>query len=139
MYMCVEDPYNIYKNAYSSHIAPPLLLQNLQPNNITVNNSNITMQNITNISPNLVNETKNVSIINDTFFKVYNKTLNTSIRPQTTPPPSTTTRQINYTYYTNYNYYYSYYDTKNNNYNSTNNNNISYNNKFSNYIYRSFK
>ena len=93
MYMCVEDPYNIYKNAYSSQIAPPLLLQNPQPNNITVN-SNITMQNITNISPNLVNETKNVSIINETFFKVDNKTLNTSTSPQTTPIPSTTTRQF---------------------------------------------
>ena len=94
MYMCVEDPYNIYKNAYSSQIAPPLLLQNPQPNNITVNNSNITMQNITNISPNLVNETKNVSIINESSFKVYNKTLNTSTTPQIIPTTSTTTRQI---------------------------------------------
>ena len=94
MYMCVEDPYNIYKNAYSSQIAPPLLLQNLQSNNITVNNSNITVQNITNISPKIANVTKNISIINETFFKVDNKSLNTSTSPQTTPTPFTTTRQI---------------------------------------------
>ena len=94
MYMCVEDPYNIYKNAYSSQIAPPLLLENQQPNNITVNNSNNSIQNVTNISPKIENETKNVSIINETFFKIYNKTLNTSTVAQTTPTLSTTTRQI---------------------------------------------
>jgi len=94
MYMCVEDPYNIYKNAYSSQIDPPLLLENPQPNNITVNNSNNTIQNVTNISPKIGNETKNVSIINETFFKIYNKTLNTSTVAQTTPTLSTTTRQI---------------------------------------------
>ena len=94
MYMCVEDPYNIYKNAYSSQIAPPLLLENPQPNNITVNNSNNTIQNVTNISPKIENETKNVSIINETFFKIDNKTLNTSTTPQIIPTTSTTTRQI---------------------------------------------
>jgi len=94
MYMCVEDPYNIYKNAYSSQIAPPLLLENPQPNNITVNNSNNTIQNVTNISPKIENETKNVSIINETFFKIDNKTLNTSTVAQTTTIPFTTTRQI---------------------------------------------
>ena len=94
MYMCVEDPYNIYKNAYSSQITPPLLLENPQPNNITVNNSNNTIQNVTNISPKMENETKNVSIINETFFKIDNKTLNTSTTPQIIPTTSTTTRQI---------------------------------------------
>lgn len=94
MYMCVEDPYNIYKKAYSSQIAPPLLLENPQPNNITVNNSNNTIQNVTNISPKIENETKNVSIINETFFKIDNKTLNTSTVAQTTTIPFTTTRQI---------------------------------------------
>ena len=94
MYMCVEDPYNIYKNAYSSQITPPLLLENPQPNNITVNNSNNTIQNVTNISPKIENETKNVSIINETFFKIDNKTLNTSTTPQIIPTTSTTTRQI---------------------------------------------
>lgn len=94
MYMCVEDPYNIYKNAYSLQIVPPLLLENPQPNNITVNNSNNTIQNVTNISPKIENETKNVSIINETFFKIDNKTLNTSTVAQTTPTLSTTTRQI---------------------------------------------
>ena len=128
MYMCVEDPYNIYKNAYSSQIAPPLMLQNPQPNNITVNNSNITMQNITNISPNLINETKNVSIINETFFKVDNKTLNTSTSPQTTQLllqllvklPLHLLYQLQLLLFL--------LRHKNNNYNSTNNNNISYNN-----------
>ena len=94
MYMCVEDPYNIYKNAYSSQIVPPLLLQNPEPINVTVNNSNITIQNITNISPKIENETKNVSIINETFLKVYNKTLNTSTSSQTTTTSSITTQQI---------------------------------------------
>ena len=60
MYMCVEDPYNIYKNSYSS-MPPPLLNANSLP--IALNKTNISIGgNITTISPNITKNNFNHSI-----------------------------------------------------------------------------
>ena len=65
MYMCVEDPYDIYKNAYSSTGPTPLLQNNSLPNPIksnvsfllndtnvtsTINTTNVTLRSTTNIT-----------------------------------------------------------------------------------------
>ena len=69
MYMCVEDPYDIYKNAYSSTGPTPLLQNNLLPNPIKsnvsflLNDTNVTSSiNATNVTLTTVNNITNATL-----------------------------------------------------------------------------
>ena len=88
MYMCVEDPYNIYKNSYSS-MPTPLLNANSLP--IALNKTNISIGgNITTISPYITKNNFNHSI-NYTNLTNISDILNNSYHSTTTLPPNTTT------------------------------------------------
>ena len=88
MYMCVEDPYNIYKNSYSS-MPTPLLNANSLP--IALNKTNISIGgNITTISPNITKNNFNHSI-NYTNLTNISDILNNSYHSTTTTLPPTTT------------------------------------------------
>ena len=88
MYMCVEDPYNIYKNSYSS-MPTPLLNANSLP--IPLNKTNISIGgNITTISPNITKNNFNHSI-NYTNLTNISDILNNSYHSTTTTLPPTTT------------------------------------------------
>lgn len=87
MYMCVEDPYNIYKNSYSS-MPPPLLNVNSLP--IPLNKTNISIGgNITTISPNITKNNFNHSI-NYTKLRNISGILNNSHHSTTTAISPTT-------------------------------------------------
>ena len=80
MYMCVEDPYDIYKNAYSSTGPTPLLQNNLLPNPIKsnvsflLNDTNVTSSiNATNVTLTTVNNITNATLT--TVNNITNATL----------------------------------------------------------------
>lgn len=91
MYMCVEDPYDIYKNAYSSTGPTPLLQNNSLPNPIksnvsfllndtnvtsTTNTTNVTLRSTTNITNTTLSNQYNST--NATLSSSYNATNTTN-------------------------------------------------------------